>query len=554
VTKTLVLISDFNISLLGRYFANQASQDGYTVREAPYGAVMASVMSPAGLVGAQDVAAVWARPESISAGYRNALAMEKVDHAACLAEVDFFAEAIAKMASGARYCFVASFTLPPDHAGYGMLDWRPGLGLASLLARMNERLAERLAGSANVFMMDAERWLRAGPQPSSPKLWYAAKVPYANAVFQQSASDLATALTAIEGRSRRIVILDLDNTLWGGVVGENGWPGVRLGGHDHVGEAFKGFQEALKALTRRGVQLAVVSKNTESVALEAIDNHPEMVIRRDDLAGWRINWQDKAQNVADLLEEVRLGHASAVFIDDNPVERDRLRAALPDVLVPEWPEDPCFYVQALQRLRCFDTASVSDEDRGRTGMYAAERARRELQGGSIQDWLNQLGTRVTVEAVSQANIARVEQLFNKTNQLNLSTRRLSGAEILGWAEKPRRTLLACSVADKFGDLGLTGILAVEALEGSATLVDYVLSCRVMGRKVEETLVHVAVEEARAMGAKRFVANYVPTPRNAPTLDVLRGSGLHEEAEHRFTWNASEPFPKPEGVTLERKPA
>ena len=547
--KTLTLISDFNISILGRYFASQAIKEGYTISEAPFGAVMSTLLGPASRGNSGDIAMVWARPESISLGYRKALALERVDHAECLAEVDLFANAIIEFAASQKYCFVASFTLPPDHQGYGILDWRPGLGITHLLAKLNARLADNLAANANVFVLDADRWLRASPTPSLPKLWYAAKVPYANAVFQQAASDLLAALVALEGKSRRIIFLDLDNTIWGGVVGENGWQGLRLGGHDHVGEAFKAFQHALKALTRRGVQLAVVSKNSEAVALDAIDHHPEMVLGRNDIAGWRINWQDKAQNVIDLLEELRLGAGSAVFIDDNPVERDRLRSALPEVLVPDWPKDPCLYVQALERLRCFDSGAISEEDRNRTGMYASERSRRDLQRGSIDDWLAQLNTRLTVEPVSLHNIARVDQLFNKTNQLNLATRRLSGAEILEWATQPGRTVLACSVTDKFGDLGLTAILTVEVVGDVAHVVDYILSCRVMGRKVEETLVHIATETARNMGARRLLATYLPSTRNAPTLEVLRGSGLEETALHQFTWNLAKPFPKPESVLL-----
>lgn len=550
MSKTLSLVSDFNVSVLGRYFLGLVPRGEYRIREAPYGQVMGALMDPAA-GDPEGAAAIWARPESVSPGFRRALAMEPVSAEECLAEVEFFADAVLAYAARQKHCFLAIFALPPDHHGYGILDWRPDLGLGHLVARMNLRLAERLEASRNVYLLDPDRWLRSVASPSLPKLWYAAKVPFANAVFQQAAADLAGALMALTGKSRRLVILDLDNTLWGGVVGETGWQGIRLGGHDHVGEAYKDFQASLKALTRRGVQLALVSKNEESVALEAIDNHPEMILGRKDIAGWRINWQDKAQNILDLLSELNLGVASAVFIDDNPVERDRIRSALPELLVPEWPEDPCHYVQALNRLKCFDTATVSEEDRRRTGMYVADKARRELQTGSMETWLAQLGTRVAVEPVTRANLPRVEQLFNKTNQLNLSTRRLTAEEILAWSSLPAREIFACSVSDKFGDLGLTGIISVEAEGDEARLADYILSCRVMGRKVEETLIHLAVESARRLGAKRLSAVYLPTPRNAPTLKVFRASGLADAGEDRFEWDCSRPFPKPEPVEIDR---
>ena len=550
LNNSLSLVSDFNISILGRYFNSHFPKGEWQVNETPYGQVIGSLMSFEGSPELEQTGMVWVRPESISLTFRRALGMEAVNVEDCLAEVDFFCDAFIQFSEQHKTCFLATFTLPPDHHGYGILDWRPNLGLAHLVQRLNMRLTERLMNMPNVFLLDPDRWIRVTATPSLPKLWYAAKIPFANAVFQAAAADLVNALIAIAGKSRRLVILDLDNTLWGGVVGENGWQGIRLGGHDHIGEAFKTFQEALMALTKRGVQLALVSKNEEAVALEAIDLHTEMVLTRKDLAGWRINWQDKAQNILDLLMELNLGSASAVFIDDNPVERDRIRMVFPDLLVPEWPEDPCLYVQALDRLKCFDTATVSEEDRKRTQMYTADKSRRELQGESMEIWLEQLGTKVVVEAVGKSNIARVEQLFNKTNQLNLTTRRLSRNEIQVWAKSPSRKIFACSVSDKFGDLGLTGIISVEIENGDAQITDYILSCRVMGRKVEETLIYLAVVYAREMSAKRIVANYMNTDRNAPTLKVFKASGLVESKPNQFTWDCTNSFPKPESVTIE----
>ena len=187
---------------------------------------------------------------------------------------------------------------------------------------------------------------------------------------------MKAALRAVRGQSRKVVICDLDDTLWGGIVGDAGWENLRLGGHDPVGEAFADFQRELKALTRRGIILAMVSKNTEAVALEAIEKHPEMQLRKDDFAAWRINWDDKAQNIADLMEELNLGLDSAVFLDDNPVERARISEALPEVLVPNLPRDKMLFASTLRKLNCFDSATVSSEDRKRAAFYNAERDRR----------------------------------------------------------------------------------------------------------------------------------------------------------------------------------
>ena len=335
-------------------------------------------------------------------------------------------------------------------------------------------------------------------------------------------------------------------------MGETGWEGIRLGGHDHVGEAFRDFQYELKAMSNRGIQLAIVSKNDEQVALDAIDKHPEMVLRRDDFAGWRINWNDKAENIVSLAGELGLGLASAVFIDDNPAERERTRGAFPDVLVPEWPSDPAMYVSSLRALDCFDSVAISKEDRGRTAMYKAERERRETKAivTSLDDWLLSLETKLLVSCVSKFNIARVAQLFNKTNQLNLSTRRLSEKEILDWIKMDSRSMLAVSVSDRFGDMGLVGIVGVEANDSKGQLVDFILSCRVMGRKVEETLIHLAMDALKHLGAVSMEAHYLATPRNRPTLDVFRASGLKEISENCFEGDCIQGFTKPATITVE----
>src|SRR5262249_55668468 len=244
------------------------------------------------------------------------------------------------------------------------------------------------------------------------------KTLYTADLFKTAAAEIKAALLALTGQSKKLLLIDLDDTLWGGVVGDVGWQNIRLGGIDPIGEAFRDFQLGLKALKRRGVLLGIVSKNEESIAMEAIRLHPEMVLRQDDFAGWRVNWQDKAQNIIDLASELNLGLQSVVFIDNNPVERARVRDAFLEVLVPEWPSSLLDYSVTLHHMRCFNTRLVSLEDRTRTEMYVTERKRREVwtQVASLEQWLASLDTRVKVEVLSEASLDRAAQLFNKTNQ------------------------------------------------------------------------------------------------------------------------------------------
>ncbi len=550
-TPNLLLVSDFNVSLLGRFAANAAAFEAYRTLDAPYGQVYQTLSAPP----PQGVAAAiaWTTPEGVIASFAGSLDFEPVDAERCLEEVDRFAEVLVRFAAELRFLFVASWALPPGEHGYGMLDWRAGVGLSSLLARMNLRLAERLAGQHNVYLFDASRWLHVDGGAVAPKMRYATKVPYRNAVFERAARDFGAGIQALGGRSRKLVVLDLDNTLWGNVVGETGWQGIRLGGIDHVGEAFRDFQKALKSLTRKGVQLAIVSKNDESVALQAIDEHPEMLLRRSDFVGWRINWQDKAENLRALVAEINLGLSSVVYIDDNPAERDRVRHAYPDVLVPEWPADPCDYASTLRALDCFETAGITDEDRKRTAMAVAERDRRDGRGeaASVGDWLERLQTRLRSEAVGERQITRVAQLFNKTNQLNLSTRRLTAKEILCWVGASNRSMLAVSVADRFGDLGLSGIVSVEAVGDSGRVQDFILSCRAMGRKVEEAMLHLAATELKRLGARTMHVSYLPTDRNRPTLDVLSSSRLVPAGGTDYVFDLESGYQAPPEIALER---
>ena len=543
--KTITLISDFNIAPLSGFLKNRLKHSEFLLETAPYGQVYQSLACSS----ESWLDIIWTLPERVLPGFQKACQLEEVLHEDVLAEVDDFAQRLIDV-SEKRYVFVAAWYLPAN-IGYGMLDWRDGLGLSNLLAKCNIRLAEKLSESNNIFMLPTNSWMEGLKNPLSNKMWYAAKIPYDNKVFENATNHIWRYLDAIKGKSRRLVVLDLDNTLWGGVVGENGWQGIRLGGHDHVGEAFKDFQLAIKSLLNRGIQLAISSKNDEGVAMQAIDNHPEMILRKEDFIGWRINWNDKAVNIAELADEINLGLESIVFIDDNPAERSRVSDALPEVLVPDWPEDPSMFVETLNSLCCFEGTTITKEDRARTSLYIAERNRREIKGSvkNNDSWLRRLDTSVIVRPVNSSNISRVTQLFNKTNQLNLSTRRLSEQEITNWLDDEAHFMMAISVTDQFGDMGLVGVIGLEVLGSKGHLVDFVLSCRVMGRQVEETLLHMAVSELARRGASTMEIAYKATERNGPTLQILKNARLEEIEPSVFRVNCRIGYEKPEFVSL-----
>ena len=313
----------------------------------------------------------------------------------------------------------------------------------------------------------------------------------------------------------------------------------------------------MKVLNRKGILLGIVSKNDETTALDAIRRHPEMVLKIEDFSGWRINWLDKAKNVVDLADELNLGLQSIVFIDDNPAERARVAEALPEVLVPDWPRDKMLYTQALLELRCFDTVSVSTEDRSRAEMYRIEQRREQEKKtvGSIEEWLAGLNMQVNIERLNSGNVKRTAQLFNKTNQMNLSTRRLSQDELWKWAHDENHRLWTFRVSDRFGDSGLTGIISMSVKNGCGTIEDFILSCRVMGRRIEEVLLSTVVEEARSLGLDRVTLKYLPTKKNKPCLDFLEQSPLlFSDVDEVFYWDCGQPFPLPGFIEVNRSTA
>jgi FkbH-like protein len=548
-----VLIADFTIDDLAPELLKGGELPPLKAAVAPFGQVTQELLQAA-LPGSEggDFAVVWTRAETAIPQFARIAGYEEVPESVLLAEVDAFCELIANAAPRFKAVFVPTWQVHASRRGLGLVDGRPG-GVTRALAAMNLRLMDKLSKVDNAFVLDAARWFRSVPAAAhDAKAWYLGKMAVPRLVLAEAAADIRAGMVALSGGTRKLLVLDLDDTMWGGIVGDMGWENLQLGTVSAEGEAFVDFQRAVRDLKRRGIVLAIVSKNEESVALEAIRQHPEMVLRQEDFVAWRINWTDKARNIADLCAELNLGLQSVVFIDDNPVERKRVRDELPEVLVPEWPIDKFQYRSALEGLHCFDAVARTKEDMERTRMYAEEQQRERLktQVGSLSEWLKGLGMKVKVEPVGPTNLARATQLLNKTNQLNLTTRRLTEAELVEWAQGQGRAFWTISVSDRLGDAGLTGLLSVEREGDDARVVDFVLSCRVMGRKVEETLVHLAVASAAQLGAKRVVAEYLPTPKNKPCLSFWKQSGFANEGDKSFSWEMAQEYEVPDAIELE----
>ena len=553
-----LVIADFTIDILAGYLNNDEELPRVNAVCTPFGQVFQVLADESHPCWRQhrDFAVIWTRPEGVIESFKRLISYELVPAERIIADVDEYCEALLKLQHRVQFAFVPTWVFSSYHRGYGMLDMKRDIGIANAVMKMNLRLSENLEKASNIYVLNAQKWIETvGNKAFNPQLWYMAKVVFGNEVFKEATKDMRAALRGIAGLSRKLILLDLDDTLWGGIVGEDGWKNLRLGGHDPVGEAFVEFQQALKSLTNRGVLLGIVSKNEENIALEAIENNPEMILTLKDFAGWKINWCDKACNIVDLVSELNLGLRSVVFIDNDPVERARVREELPEVCVPDWPERTTLYKSALLALPYFDSPSINMEDRDRTKMYVSDRERQYSRKaiGSLENWLKTLETKVAVEELNDTNLSRVIQLFNKTNQMNLTTRRMTDGELKQWAMSGHRKFWVIRVRDKFGDSGLTGLVSIEMIDETARIVDFVLSCRVMGRNIERTILYIVVGYAQSIQLKEVRVHYIPTAANKPCFEFWQNSGFSSDKEkNTFRWDVRQAYPAPEGIEIEMR--
>lgn len=356
--------------------------------------------------------------------------------------------------------------------------------------------------------------------------WYWAKIALSSRALPILARQCAAVLAARAGLSRRCLVLDLDNTLWGGVIGDDGLNGIRLGsGPD--GEAYQEFQRRIKALAERGVILAVCSKNEPAIAREPFLQHPEMVLHLDDFAVFEASWESKSVAIQRVAQLLNIGLSSLTFVDDNPYEREQVRAALPDVDILNLPDDPAGYAAALAAYPYLELPSFTAEDRDRGRQYRARSAARELkdEAASLADYQSRLNMVATISPVNQINLDRVVQLINKTNQFNLTTRRRNREEVIQLLAREDVDIFLARLRDCFADHGLVVVAIGIQVESSLEIDTLLMSCRVIGRDLERVVIDELTERARQRGCTEVRGWYLPTERNALVADLYARSGF-----------------------------
>ena len=413
-------------------------------------------------------------------------------------------------------CILQTLAAPPERH-LGSLDRVMPGAMRYLIDEVNRGLRGVISDVGGVLVdvaaiaetVGLENW-------HCPRQWNMAKLPFSQEYLPLYAESVSRVIAALRGTTRRCLVLDLDNTLWGGVIGDDGLNGIQIAQGDATGEAYLALQRYALSLRECGVVLAVSSKNEDETARLPFRQHPGMILREEHFAVFQANWNDKPSNLRAIAEELSLGIDSLVFVDDNPFERELVRKSLPEVAVPEMPGDPALYARTLAAAGYFESAVFSEEDRRRAGYYEgnARRANLQKQTTDLEEYLASLKMEIVFQPFNELGRARITQLINKSNQFNLTTKRYTEADVASMESDPEYFTLQVRLTDIFGDNGMISVVICRERPGSEWEIDlWLMSCRVLGRRVENMVLRELLEHARNRGVHRLVGAYLPTHRN-----------------------------------------
>ena len=436
-------------------------------------------------------------------------------------------------------CRILQFNFPEvDDTVFGSYANKTKASFIYQQRKLNVLMMDGVQANKNVYIADlSDIQNRFGREKFfDEKYYYSAKMPLSLEILPYAAKTVVDIIDTLRGKFKKCVVLDLDNTLWGGVIGDDGMSGIQIG-ELGTGHAFSDFQMWLKELKNRGIILAVCSKNNEDTAKEPFEKHPEMVLRLSDISMFVANWDDKASNIQYIQQTLNLGMDSFVFLDDNPFERNMVRSIIPNITVPELPEDPAMYLTYLKGLNLFETASYSEEDRDRTAQYQAEIGRVNLQKSfaSIDDYLIGLEMIAEAKPFDEFHYPRISQLTQRSNQFNLRTVRYTESEIAEIAKNDKYITIYYTLKDKFGDHGLISVVILEKQEDGKTLFvnTWLMSCRVLKRGMEEFIVNKMIETAKNNGFETVIGEYIKTPKNSMVEKIYEKMGFTPVGDNKY---------------------
>ena len=440
---------------------------------------------------------------------------------------------------------ISNFNIP-KYSPYGIIEGNDDFGYHEMIKKLNWKLLNEIRKLDGVYLFDFDRFVHFHGEQNviDPHKILIGDIKISLEYIPYLATDLMGYVIALLGLSKKCIVLDLDNTLWGGIIGEDGFNDIKLGPQS-PGNAYVEFQKYLLALSQRGIILAINSKNNSEDAMKVIREHPYMVLKEENFACIKINWNDKVSNMTDIGNELNIGLDSFVFFDDDPINREFVKMMLPQVTTVDLPQDPVQYAKILCNMNEFNVLAITNEDSNRSKVYVEQKKRKELESNvsNLDDFLKQLEIRITMKNANESTISRISQLTLKTNQFNLSTKRYQEDEIQKFANDDMYLVGCTQVEDKFGDNGITGVYIVKKDNQKEWIIDtFLLSCRVMGRQVEKKIMGNIIEQAKKEGVLKLKSRFIPTEKNKPCKNFLKDCGFQED-DGEWSYSLNQPFKK-----------
>jgi len=415
----------------------------------------------------------------------------------------------------------------PTYSVLGILENKQEFGLIQAVEELNSKLRENFKNSNQIFLFDYNSFCSkiGKKQIIDPKMYYLADIKIDFKYLPDLAKEYLSYIKAIVSLNRKCLVLDLDNTLWGGILGEDGIEKIKLGPDEPEGRPFLEFQKHILSLFNRGIILAINSNNNQEEVFEVFRKHPYMVLKEKHFAAMQINWNDKISNMKAIAGQINIGLDSLVFIDDSKVNREVIKKAFPEILVIDLPDDPALYVNTLLEINDFNTLQLTKEDKKKGEIYAEQKKRQEFKKEitDITEYLKGLETVISIEKANNFNIPRISQLCQKTNQFNMTTKRYLEEEIKQFSQNSNFLVFSARMEDKFGDNGISGTVIVEKSPDKWRIDTFLLSCRVIGRRIEESLLAYILKESKKQGVKVLIGEFIPTKKNIPAKDFYKNN-------------------------------
>jgi FkbH-like protein len=517
-SEKLLLISRYNLDLVRQIINNQHSNNKKVYCDFFNGNLEIFLMNKK-TKNKIDYGFIFEDLSDVSLEFKNALMGKKVDFIKFKEEIKTYLRLINLAKKNFSTIFMSNFEIYEKSNLLNIFTHYQKInGAAYLINAANNMISDFINESNNLIMINNTHFSNVSMNYTN---YYTAKFPLMIDSLKKLANNLFNIISNLKGETKKLIICDLDNTLWGGILGDVGYEKINLGGHDLIGEAHQDLQKFLKHLKNQGVMLAISSKNEIKNVAEAFKKNKNMILSLDDFVEIKCNWEDKAKNINEILKNVNITSSHAVFIDDSEIERERVQEIFPDIECPKYFQNILNANENFFKELWFHNPSFTKEDKNRTSSYLASKEikninSKNLSSRELSGWIKKLNVKINKKKLDKENLNRTIQLFNKTNQLNTITRRLNDTQLKSWLKRNKANINLYYISDKFADYGLTAILTFKDSKNKLEIYDFLMSCRIMGRNVENQIIDTLIKKK----TKKIEIKFTHSKKNKPMFDML----------------------------------